>query len=175
MKPYIALFAVALASCTSGLGEVDVTATDSATFPGVAIPANVELAAESVTTDAVVSLNVQSDLASLSSLGTLTADIAENAISGPELSVVHHIKATIETADGKMAAQVATDVDVPPNSTEVELALAMTDAQLLDYLAEGKVMLHFYITGSIPTRPITLTYTFVAHMGIAVKGSVLKF
>lgn len=174
MKPYIALFAITLGACATGQGEVDVTATNSATFPGAPpIPAGV-LGAESVTTDGAVTLDVQSELASLSNLGTLTAAISENAISGADLSVVHHIKATIETADGKMPAQLASDVDVPANSAEVDLALSITNAQLLDYLTEGKVVLHFYLTGSIPDRPIVLTYTMVAHMGIAVKGSLLK-
>jgi hypothetical protein len=174
MKPYFVLFGIALAACTNGQGEVDVTATDSATFPGVPLAAGSPLAPESMTTDAKVTLNVESDLASLSDLGTLSAEIAQNTISGPDLSVVHHIKATIETADGKMPARVATDVDVPSNASEVNLTLSMTDADMLSYLSEGKVIVHFYVTGSIPTRPITLTYTLVAHMGIAVKGSVLK-
>jgi hypothetical protein len=175
MKPYLAIFAIALGACATGQGEVDVTATNSATFPGAPpIPAGAQLGAESVTTDGAVTLDVRSELASLSNLGTLTAAISENAISGADLSVVHHIKATIETADGKMPAQLASDVDVPPNSAEVDLALSITNAQLLDYLTEGKVVLHFYLTGSIPDRPITLTYTMVAHMAIAVKGSLLK-
>ncbi|HXN31834.1 MAG TPA: hypothetical protein VN894_08235 [Polyangiaceae bacterium] len=173
MKRYIALFAIALAACTNGQGEVDVTSTNSATFPGVPLSAGEgQLRAESVTTEAPLALDVQSDLASLSNLGALTGVISKNSISGADLSVVRHIRATIETADGKMPAQLASDVDVPADSTEVELALSMSDAQVLDYLTEGKVVIHFYVTGTIPDRPITLTHTLVAHMGIAVKGSV---
>jgi hypothetical protein len=175
MKRYIALFGIALAACTNGTGEVDVTASNSATFPGAPLPAGAaQFNGESVTTDASVTLDVQGDLASLSNLGTLTAEISKNTISGPDLAVVQHIRATIETKDGKMPAQPASEVDVPANSTEVELPLSMSDSQVLDYLTEGKVVIHFYLTGTIPDRPITLTHTMVAHMGIAMKGSVLK-
>ncbi len=176
MKPYIALCAIALVACATGQGEVDVSTSNSATFPGVPLSAGgAQLRADPVTTEGSVTLDVQSDLASLSNLGALTAAISKNSISGPDLSVVQHIRATVETADGKMPAQLASDVDVPSSSSEVELALSMSDAQLLAYLQEGKVVVHFYVTGTIPDRPITLTHTMVAHIGIAVKGSVLKF
>jgi hypothetical protein len=51
----------------------------------------------------------------------------------------------------------------------------MTDARLLDYLSEGKVVVHFYLTGAIPDRGFTLTHTLVAHVNVAVSGSVVKF
>jgi hypothetical protein len=174
MKPYIALFAIALGACTNGQGEVDVTTSNSATFPGVPASVAANLHGQSVTTEASVPVDVQKDIASLSNLGALSAAISKNTIAGPDLSVVQHIKATIETADGKMPEQLASEVDVPNGATEVELGLSMSDAQMLDYLSEGKVVLHFYLTGTIPDRPITLTHTMVAHIDIAVKGSVLK-
>jgi hypothetical protein len=176
MKRYIPLLAIALAACTNGTGEVDVTTTNAATFPGAPAGAlGQPLRAESVTTDASVTVDVQGDLASLSHLGTLSGDISKNTVSGADLAFIQHIKATIETKDGKMPVQTASDVAVPPNSTEVELALAISDSQVLDYLQEGKVVVHFYITGTIPDRPITLTHTMIAHIGVAVTGSVLKF
>jgi hypothetical protein len=175
MKPYIALFAIALVGCTNGQGEVDVTATNVATFPGAPVGTAAEaLATESLTSDAIVTLDVRRDIASLRDMGTLSAVISKNAISGSDLSFIRHIKATMAAKDGKMPVELVSDIDLPPNSTDVELALLISDARVLDYLSEGKVDLHFYLTGGIPDRPLMLTHTMTAHMSIAVKGSVLK-
>jgi hypothetical protein len=172
MKSYIALFAFALAACTNGQAEVDVTASSAASFPGA--PAAAQVPTGGLTTDGIVTLDFQKDLASLSGMGTLSAVISKNAISGPDLSFVDHIKATITSEDGKMPIELACDVDVPKNTTEVELSLLISDSKVLEYLTEGKVAVHFYITGSIPPRPITLTHTMIAHVSVDVKGSVLK-
>jgi hypothetical protein len=174
MKTYIALFAVALAACTNGQAEVDVTATTAALFPGPPADVRGQVPTEAMTTDGVVTLDFQKDLASLANMGTLTAVISKNAISGPDLSFVDHIKATIATEDGKIPEQLAFDVDVPRNTTELELALLISDSQVLDYMTEGKVAIHFYLTGTIPPRALTLTHTMIAHVSVAVKGSVLK-
>jgi hypothetical protein len=70
--------------------------------------------------------------------------------------------------------ELTSDVDIPEGATETELPLLIGDARLLEYLSEGKVAVHFYITGNIPPRPVTLTHTMVAHLNVAVNGSVLK-
>lgn len=175
MKPYATLFALALAGCANGQGEVDVTAANAATFPGAPAAARGPMGnAAAWTTDGYVTLDLKNDLASLSDIGTLSGAIAKNALSGPDLAFIEHIKATIATEDGKMPVELASDVEVPRNSTEVELALSMSDSRVLEYLTEGRVTIHFYVTGNIPERPLTLTHTMIAHMNVAVKGSVLK-
>ncbi len=130
---------------------------------------------QSVTTDSFVTIDIQKDLESLTKLGPVTAEVSKNAISGADLSFVKHVQATIETEDGSMPLQVLTDIDVPSGAQELSLSpMKIPDAQVLAYLAEGKVDVHFYITGEIPDRPVTLTHSLVAHLSVAVQGSVLK-
>jgi hypothetical protein len=123
MKPYIALFAIALAGCTNGQADADVTANNVAMFPGAPAPAAGQpLAAQPMTTDGSVTLDLQQDLASLSNVGTPSAVISKNTVSGPDLAVVRHIKATIAAEDGKLPARLVSDVDVPsaaPRSTSL--------------------------------------------------------
>ncbi len=175
MKPYIGLFAVALVACANGQGEVDVSSTNAATFPGAPseVPGSA-LAGAVMTTEGSVTLDLRKDLASLSDLGTVSVAISQDSISGADLGFIQHIKATIESEDGKLPVQVASDVDVPAHSTEIELPLLISDSQALEFLTEGKVALHFYVTGNIPERAITLTHTIVAHVSIAVDGSIPK-
>jgi hypothetical protein len=176
MKPYVTLFAIALVGCTNGQGEIDVTSTNVATFPGASVDtAGQALSAEALTSDASVTLDVQKDIASLSDVGKLTAAVSKNTISGSDLAFVRHIKVTMATEDGKIPAEVVSDAELPANSTEAELALLISNSKVLEYLSEGKVDVHFYLTGGIPDRPLVLTHTLTAHMSIAVQGSVLKF
>jgi hypothetical protein len=171
MKRFIALFAVALGACALGQGQVDVSTSKSATFPGA--PAGKDLAGVSTTTDASLTLDFQDDLASLGNLGALSATMSQNSVSGTDLNVIRHIRATLATKDGTIPEQVASDVDVPEASTEVELPLLISDSQLLAFLSEGKVVLHVYLTGSIPEHPFTLTYMLMAQVSVAMKGSIL--
>jgi hypothetical protein len=127
----------------------------------------------STTTDASLTLDFQDDLASLGNLGALSATISQNSVSGTDLNVIRHIRATLATKDGTIPEQVASDVDVPEASTEVELPLLISDSQLLAFLSEGKVVLHVYLTGSIPEHPFTLTYMLMAQVSVAMKGSIL--
>src|SRR5258708_3779715 len=138
MKTYIASFAIALAlaGCTNGQADADVTANNVASFPGAPAAAAGQLAAQSIRTDAAVTVDVQQDLASLSNVGTPSAVISKNTVSGPDLAVVRHIKATIAAEDGKMPAELVSDVDVPKGSTEVDLPLLISDSQVLAYLQE---------------------------------------
>jgi hypothetical protein len=175
MKPYATLFAIALAGCASGQGQVDVTAANVATFPGAPAGAREQVHGAGVSsTDGYVTVDVQKDLASLSTLGALTLTVDRNGLSGPDLAFIQHIKATIVAEDGKLPIELASDVDVPKNSTDIELPLELSDERVLAYLTEGKVTIHFYVTGHIPERPLALTHTMIAHMSVAVKGSVLK-
>ncbi len=163
------LCALLLGACAVGQGEVNVTENRVATFPGA--PASA-LVGESVTTDAEVTLNLKSNLESLTNLGAVTADISKNSISGTDLSAIRHIRATLATKDGKLPEQVASEIDVPEKSTEVDLPLLMSDAQVLAYLSEGPVILHVYLTGNIPRQSFTLEYALAAHLSVAVNGSI---
>jgi hypothetical protein len=179
MKRFKSLSAIAwalgMAGCTTGQGEVDVSLTNVATFPGAPAEAAAALMGSTVSTDAFVTLDLQKDLASLDSFGTVTAEISADTISGGDLSFIDHVKATMEAEDGSLPVLVLSDRDVPAGSAEIDLSpLAVTDAQVLAYLSEGKVDIHFYITGPIPDRPVTLTYSLAAHLSVAVRGSVFK-
>jgi hypothetical protein len=169
MKTYLALCAFALGACAVGQGEVNVTENRVATFPGA--PASA-LVGESVTTDAEVTLNLKPNLESLMNVGAVTVDISKNSISGPDLAAIRHVRATLATKDGKIPEQVASDVDVPEKSTEFDLPLVMSDAQILAYLSEGPVILHVYLTGNIPKQSFTLEYALAAQLGVAVNGSI---
>jgi hypothetical protein len=176
MKRSIALFALALAACTNGQGQADVTMENTVTFAGVpAGTPDITLPTVAITTDGSISIDVKDEIASMGKLGTLSATVSKNELAGDSLVQIQHIKTTIATADGTIAEEVLTDVDVPANSHSVELPLLLPDAQVLDYLEEGKVTLHFYVTGTPTTKPIVLTHTLVAHVNLAVQGSVLKF
>jgi hypothetical protein len=165
----------ALAACTNGQGDVDVSLNNVATFPA-APPEAVALAdGATVTTDAFVTVDLQKDIESLSKFGEITAEISKDTISGTDLSFVDHVKATIVTEDGTMPVQVLADRDVPGGSSVIDLSpLLISDSLVLAYLSEGKVDIHFYITGAIPDRPVTLTYSLDAHLSVAVRGSVFK-
>jgi hypothetical protein len=176
MKTYIALFATAaLFACTNGQGEVDVTTTNVATFPAApAAAAGPRPTTETLTAEAEIRLDVHEDLKSLANLGTLTGAISRNAISGSDLSFVQHIKTTIATQDGRMPAQVLSDADVPQDAPEIELPRLISDDLILEYLKEGKVAIRLSLTGSLPERSLSLKHTLVAHLNVAVQGSVTK-
>jgi hypothetical protein len=175
MKFSFALFAVALGACAVGQGEVDVSESRTATFPGA--PAGVSahaLEGVPVTTEAEVTLDLKKDIASLSELGTLTVDISKDSLSGTVLESIRHIKATIASADGTMPAQVASDVDVPEKTTEMELPLLISGTELVAFLAEGPVTLRLSLTGTIPPQSFTLQYALIAHVNVAVNNSISK-
>jgi hypothetical protein len=168
------LLAVAIAGCTNGQAEIDVTTTTVATFPAPPAGAARALGDQAVITDASVTLDVKKDLASLSNLGTLSGEVSKNVVAGQDLDLLEHIKVTIESKDGQMPARLLSEVDIPRHSTEVALPLLVVDSLILEYLTEGQVTVHFYLTGKIPQRTLTLTHTIVAHVNVAVAGSVLK-
>jgi hypothetical protein len=172
-----ALFAIALGACTNGQGQADVTLQNTVVFggaadAGIAIPSNVVIPNVAVTTDGDISIDCESELESMGKIGTLSATVSKNELSGDGLLQIQHIKATIVSADGAFPEQLLTDLDVPENTTSIELPLSMSDAKVLDYLEEGKVTIHFYVTGLPTTQPIMLTHTLVAHIDMAVQGSV---
>jgi hypothetical protein len=176
-RTVIALFAIALAACTNGQGQADVTLQNTVVFggaddAGVALPSNVMIPNVDVTTDGEISIDCESELASMGKLGSLSATVSKNELSGDGLLQMQHIRATIASADGALPEQQLTDLDVPENTTSIELPLSMSDAKVLDYLEEGKVTIHFYVTGLPTTQPIMLTHTLVAHVDMAVQGSV---
>jgi len=177
-RTVIALFAIALAACTNGQGQADVTLQNTVVFGGAGdagIPSGVALPNVAVTTDGEISIDVESELASMGKLGTLSATVSKNELAGDGLLQMQHIKAMITSADGSLPELLLTDLDVPENTTSIELPLSMSDATVLEYLEEGKVTIHFYVTGLPTTQPIMLTHTLVAHIDMAVQGSVTSF
>ncbi|HZU83280.1 MAG TPA: hypothetical protein VE987_10205 [Polyangiaceae bacterium] len=180
MKPPVALLgpcaaaAVALTGCTNGQAQVDVTATNVATFPAPPAAVAEQVPDQVMATDGVVTLDLKGDLDSLANVGNLTAAVSKNALSGQDLDVLQHVRVTIAAADGQLPVQLVSDVDVPAGATELELPLLVDGSRLLEYLTEGSVLVHFYLTGTIPQRPLTLTHVMVAHVDVAVAGSVLK-
>ncbi len=173
----LGIAALATSACTNGQGQADVTLQNTVVFggvgdAGVALPANVMLPNVAVTTDGEISFDCQSELASMGKIGTLSATVSKNELSGNGLLQMQHIRAMILSADGSMPEQLLADIDIPENSTSIDLPLSMSDAKVLDYLEEGKVTIHFYVTGLPTTQPIMLTHTLVAHIDMAVQGSV---
>ena len=168
---------LAAAACTNGQGQADVTLQNTVVFggagdAGVVVPAGVTLPDTAVTTDGEISIDCQSELASMGKIGTISATVSKNQLSGDGLLQMQHITAMIASADGSMPEQLLTDLEIPQNTTSIELPLSMSDAKVLDYLEEGKVTIHFYVTGQPTTQPIMLTHTLVAHIDMAVQGSV---
>jgi hypothetical protein len=184
-KRYFSLLAIPLLGCTIGQGQVDLSESGTVTFRGLSALVGDSVVTDSqvmrdanaltvppMTTDSTVSLNVEADLASIGNIGQLTAEISKNSLSGAGLATISHIRATLDTEDGKMPEQVVTDIDVPAQSTEVSLPFLISDSQLLAYFAEGPVVLHLYLTGVIPKDPFTLSYDLVAHVSIDVNASI---
>jgi hypothetical protein len=170
MKKTIALFGLAMAACTNGQGNVDVTTSNQATFP-VPTPLPAALGQSSLTTETDVTLDVHGDLASMAKVGTLGVVISQDSVSGADLALVDQVTATIATADGTMPAQPLGRAVVSPGSTEAELSSQLSDAQVLGYLQEGPVIVRLTLTGALPERAITLTYSLVAHVAIGVAVS----
>ena len=173
MKIIPAVIAVALVGCVAGREQVEVTRTQVVTFPGVVPDAHEPSATDARATDALVKLDMHQDLAALRALGSLVGTFSTNSLSGPGLADVTHVRVTIATTDGALPVRLLSEADVPGGSRQVELPLSMTGDQVLDYLAEGEVEVHFYITGGIPPSPIALTHTLDGRVNVAVEGSVL--
>jgi hypothetical protein len=171
MKKTIALFGLAMAACTNGQGNVDVTTSDQATFPApVALPA--AMGQVSLTTETDVNLDVHDELASVAKVGTLSVAISQDSVSGPDLALVDQVIATIAAADGTMPVQPLGRAIVQPGSTEVGLSSLLSDAQVLGYLQEGPVVVHLTLTGALPEQAIRLNYALHAHVAIGVAVSV---
>ena len=171
MKKTIALFALAMAACTNGQGNVDVTTSNQAAFRApIALPS--ALGQVSLTTETDVNLDVHGELASMAKVGTLGVVISQDSVSGADLAQVDQITATIATADGTKPAQPLGRAIVQPGSTEVRLSSLLSDAQVLGYLQEGPVVVHLTLTGALPERPLTLNYSLDAHVAIGVSVSV---
>jgi hypothetical protein len=106
--------------------------------------------------------------------GDLTLAIASDSLSGVDLSVVDRVLVTIAAADGTMPAAPLVDVFITPGNSTANLPHVLSDSELLGYLAEGPVLLHFSVSGSLPERPILLTHSLVAQVEIAVSAPVSK-
>lgn len=170
MKKTIALLGLAMAACTNGQGNVDVTTSNRATFPApVALPG--ALGQVSLTTETDVNLDVHRDLASMAKVGTLGVIISQDSVSGADLAQVDQVTATIATADGTMPARPLGRAIVELGSTEVGLSSLPSDPEVLRYLQEGPVVVHLTLTGALPERPITLNYALDAHVAIGVALS----
>lgn len=176
MKKYIGLFAVGLFACTNGQGQVDVSSVDVATFPAPAAVSGVQPQADvALTSDADLDLDFHGDMQSLSNLGPLSGTVSKDTVSGSDLGFIRHIQATIGATDGTMASSLLCDVDVPRGVTSFDIPRLISDGLLFEYLSEGKVTVHLAVTGDLPHRQLTVTHTFVAHMNVAMQGSIAKF
>jgi hypothetical protein len=176
MNKYIGLFAVGLFACTNGQGHVDVTSEDIVTFPAPSAVTGAQSHEDAaLTTDAELTLDLHGDLQSLSNLGPLSGSVSKDTVSGSDLAFVRHIQATIGSSDGTMTSSLLCDVDVPRGVTSFDIPRLISDGLLFEYLSEGKVIVNLAVAGDLPPRQLTITHTLVAHMDIAMQGSVAKF
>jgi hypothetical protein len=173
MKLIAALATISLVGCLQGQESFDVSSTESVTFPGLPVAA-AQIAPGALSTDSHLLLDVHDNLAALSHQGALSAAFSQHTLTGDGLSQVSHVRATIESADGTMPVVLLSDADVPAASSEVQLPLSIPGDQLLEYLGEGKVDIHFFLNGSLSPDSLKLTHTLTGHVTIAVNGSVTK-
>lgn len=158
----VALFCV---SCVSGTAEEDLSKTSSLTLPGV--PVNLS----STTVDQQLPIDVHDTLSKLNDYGGVSFAVNENSIaSDNSLSFIQHMKITIASDDGSMPEDILSDADNSQSNNKVNFPVVMSSDKLFSYLAHGKCLLHFYVTGNIPTTETTLTHTLSVH----VKDSVSK-
>ena len=170
MKIAIALFATATVACISGNASMDLRSVEDATF---APPPGAATAARS-STESDVTLDLHADLESFAAVGKLDVRITTDALAGADLAFVDTVTETIASSDGAMPAQLLAQAVVAAGSTETDLVPALTDDQILAYLREGPATVHVEVTGALPARPLTLTYTLGAHVEIAVDSSIAK-
>jgi hypothetical protein len=164
----------ALAACTQGQGEVDISETHVATFPAVTVTCPVQsLMTHTRSVDTTIYLDLQKELSTLGDLGSPSLEVTKNEITGSALANLQHFAVTIASRDGTIAEKPLSDVDVPPDSAAIELPMLISAGELLDYLKEGSVALHLYATGTLPTQAITLTHTFEGHVDVSVHKSLL--
>ncbi len=184
MKIHAALIALALVACVKGQEEVDITNTRQVTFPGIPAQTQIQAPAQAqsrgspaapATTDSIVTFDVHDGFAALRGMGPLTAAFSTHTLSGADLGNVTHVRAVIRTTDAVMPERLLSETDVVSGSSEVALPLAMTDSEILAYLMEGPVDVHFYLKGTLPTQPITLTHTLGGRLTVAVDGPLAKF
>jgi hypothetical protein len=171
MKMTFACLAMAIAGCANGQGDLDVTTSKQARFP-VAIALPGALGQVSWTTATDVNVDVHDQLASMAKVGTLSVTASQDSVSGADLALVDQVTATIASADGTMPVQPLASIVVPTDSVEVELSILLSSTQALAYLREGPVVVHLTLTGALPERPITLTYSLGAKVAIGVAASV---
>jgi hypothetical protein len=169
------LLATALAACTQGEGQLDVSEVHVATFPAVVATGSAEqaLMTQAQSVDTIIYVDLRSELSTLGDLGSPSMTVTKNEVSGSAVANLQHFAVTIASRDGTIAEKPLSDIDVAPNSSSVDLPLLISTGELLDYLQEGAVALHLYATGTLPTQPITLTHTLEAHVTVAVHKSLL--
>lgn len=167
MRILFALAALPLIACVQGQESFDVTETQTVNFPGLPAAA-VQAIQGARVTESHVRVDMHSAFDSLGGQGALNAAISQNSLSGSGLALIDHVRATIATSDGKLPELLWSEADVPTNSSEIELPSSMSADQLVKYLEEGPVDIYFYVTGDIPTAPMSLTHTIRGHMTVAV-------
>ncbi len=173
MKLIAALATIPLVGCLQGQESFDVTSTDAVTFPG--LPAAAAQAIPSgQSTDSHLLVDVHENIAALRQQGVLSAAFSQNSLTGDGLAQVGHVRATIASADGAMPVALLSDTDVPAASNEVQLPLSIPGDQLLQYLGEGKVDIHFFLVGNISADSVKLTHTLTLHMTVAVNEPITR-
>jgi hypothetical protein len=174
MRTGLILLAAVLAACTQGQGEVDISETHVATFSAVAANSPLQaLATLPQSVDTTIYMDLRQELSTLGDIGSPSLKVTKNEITGSAVANLQHFAVTIASKDGTLAETPLSDVEVPANSTSIDLPLLISPAELLDYLKEGSVALHLFATGTLPTQEITLTHTFEGHIDVEVHKSLL--
>ena len=168
------LLATALAACTQGQGELDISETHVATFSAMGANSPLQaLATHAQSVDTTIYLDLRKELSTLGDIGSPSLKVTKNEITGSALANLQHFAVTIASKDGTLPETPLSDVDVPANSTSIDLPLLISPGELLNYLKEGSVALHLFATGTLPTQDITLTHTFDGHVDVEVHKSLL--
>lgn len=164
---------LALAGCTKGQAEGDVTTSRVATFPAAPTSSDgIATASSSRTTDAEITVDVRDDLSTMASVGKLSFSLSRDSLGGTDLAFIDGISATLAAADGSLPTRALARVPVMAGAADVELSSLLSDEELLEYFAEGPVVLHITLTGRLPTRAVTLDYSLLAHVAVVVDKSV---
>ncbi len=168
MKIAIGILSVALGACVAGQADANLTSTHEASFPA---PSG---ASTSLTTSADVDVDVHDTIESIGRVGAVQIAISRDSLAGADLAFVERISATVAASDGTLPARALADFAVPAGSTRVEIQTLTSDADLAAYLREGKVVVHFVLSGALPRRPLVLTHEIGARVEVSVSTSVDK-
>jgi hypothetical protein len=164
----------ALVACTEGQGQIDVTETHEASFPGLAADSPLRAMMGSTSSaETTIHVDARSYLSSIGDVGTMNLSVTKNEITGTDLSFLQHLTVTIAATDGTIPERMLSDVDVPPDAHTLDLPLLIPAADLLNYLKEGPISLQLIGTGTLPPQEITVTHSLEAHVTVEVHHNLI--